>query len=128
MAILAGLLLPSFSMGAAGSGRLAWVEVCTALGAKRVPVPAEWAGGDIVASGATNALAPGAPGDEPAPHPLEHCPWCTVGAHSALPAPPAPAVALTPPSHDAPVVREPDVAHPARPACSAQPRAPPPLA
>jgi len=129
VAVLAGVLLPAFSMGAAGGARLAWVEVCTALGAKRVQVSAEMAGFDLVATGEASAeTLPGVAGDGPAASlhaSLDHCPWCTVGAHGALPPPPAPEAGPPPARHDRPVVAESDVARPARPACSAQPRAPP---
>lgn len=133
VAVLAGVLLPSFSMGMAGGARLAWMEVCTALGAQRVPVPADLAGPELVASGQASGQASavstyGVADDGPAAPQhasLDHCPWCTVGAHGALPPAPAPDAGPPPARQDPPVVGEADVARPARHVCSAQPRAPP---
>ena len=54
-----------------------WVEVCTATGARMLPVPTDAEGAPI---------APNA-------HPIDHCPYCSPGASpDALPASPAAAM------------------------------------
>jgi len=134
LAVLAGLLLPSLSMSAGGGARLAWVEVCTALGAQLVPVPADLAGPELLgaAAGEAATLQPGMDADGGGEAPgallhlaLDHCPWCTLGAHGALPAPPAPCTGLALARHDAPVEVDSATPRATRAACSAQPRAPP---
>lgn len=114
IAVLAGLWPPSLARALAGGGAAEWIDVCTAEGAKRVPWPA-----------GTPAAATGdAPSEPPAtlPHATQdHCPWCTVGAHGALPPTAAPQV--LPAVGAAAPVRAP--AHAAPTACAALPRAPP---
>jgi hypothetical protein len=105
---------PTVSHALAAAGQTTWVEVCTAQGMRFVAVADDGAGAD--------AERPGSP----AAH-LEHCPYCTLGAHGM--APPPATVVLPAPSdgRDGPPARFWQAPHAAHAWCSAQPRAPPRL-
>ncbi len=119
VAVLAGLWLPALGRALAGGGAAEWIDICTAEGAKRVAWPTTEA----------TAAQGEAPTEPPAtlPHAAQdHCPWCTVGAHGALPPPAEPRV--LPALGAAPPVRPPADVAPARATpngCAALPRAPP---
>jgi len=128
VAVMAGVLLPSFSRGGAGGGarEAAWMEVCTALGMQRVPGQTVETGPmDRLGGSAAHRASDSEPVAPPGHVALEHCPWCTLGAHGALPPSPASAAGLPPALTEARFVRVSDAPRPERPACSAQPRAPP---
>lgn len=91
----------------------AWAEICTAQGMQRVLV-----GGD------SSATSPAA--DSTAGHTLlDHCPFCSLGAHSpALPPAQAVPLVLDLSASDFPE-RFFSAPHTAHAWCTAQPRAPP---
>ena len=67
LAMLLAALAPTLSHAMRAGGADAWVEVCTALGAK-------WVDADALA-----------PSDDPAPASagsMEHCPYCVLQAHA----------------------------------------------
>ncbi len=114
VAVLALALMPTLShaLTFARGDTVAWAEVCTPQGLK------------VVAVDGRDAEAPAAPVNIAA-H-LEHCPFCKLSSHDALPLPPAlPAVAEPlPPGPFLPPLwlQAPRTLHAW---ASAQPRAPP---
>ncbi|TXC62160.1 DUF2946 domain-containing protein [Piscinibacter aquaticus] len=63
LAVLMTALAPAISHAMGARGPVTWTEICTSVGAKRVPVDAEQSGSKSV-PGASNLL--------------EHCPYCAL--------------------------------------------------
>lgn len=112
VAMWLGLLLPTLAHALAEPGNTAWTEVCTAQGMKRIPVDAT-AVGQADAPVSLNGV-------------LDHCPWCTLTASSAMAPPPAPPVLMLPAiggtTHPERFFTAPRTPHAWRPS---QPRGPP---
>jgi hypothetical protein len=112
-AVLVGALVPTLSRALAVGGNGGWTEVCTALGAKWVPLVEDAA-------------------SQPAPAPLrphgvlDHCAYCSLpGTQAALLPPAAPLPIAACMVDDRPPDRCLDAPRTLHAWCRAQPRAPP---
>lgn len=109
LAMVLSVLMPALARAGADGG---WVSVCTPQGVRLV------------------ALGADAPGDPASPagalhDPSDHCPYCSLASHGALPAPDATVAAWATTTAERPPERRHGAPRKPRGWCVAHPRAPP---